>query len=499
MTETPAKNVEQSVLIRNCLISAAAWTIICVLASTWNVMEIMDKSLGLAEKEARTIIDKDQALRYWATDHNGVYVPVTEETPPNPYLSHLPERDIVTPSGRQLTLLDPASFLRQVSERFSTLYKGQGHITSLKLINPQNAPDDWEKAMLREFEAGKQEARIFTKIDGEEYFRLMIPLPANQGCLQCHAQQGFKEGDVRGGLSVTVPLAPYRNMERQSLRHLQYTHLFFWAAGLLIICLSFYRSLKRLIFRQDSENLLREQSEKIELFAYSVAHDLKNPVIAIHGLARILNKRHLEGMTEKGRQYIVQIEESARQVSALVDQINAFISSKEQPIYKETLNLLDICHTVRAESSQRLNARNIAWFEPEEPVIFEADKMVILRILRNLVDNALKYGGPGLSKITISHGESTHFHTIMVANDGKAISKEDCRNIFLKFKRNCIDHKVEGTGLGLAIVKELVSLHGGRIWASSDGKQGVSFAFSIAKKTDDEAGRKSRFAPRQSP
>lgn len=461
-------------------------------------MEIGDKSLELAEKEARTIIDKDLALRYWATDHNGVYVPVTEDTPPNPYLSHLPERDIVTPSGRVLTMLDPATFLRQVSERFSTLYKGQGHITSLKVFNPKNAPDDWERAMLLEFETGKREANRIAEIDGEEFFRLMKPLPAKEGCLKCHTQQDYKEGDVRGGLSVSVPLAPYRNMEQRSLRHLQYTHLFFWAAGLLIICLSFYRSLKRLIVRQASENLLREQSEKIELFAYSVAHDLKNPVIAIHGLAKILTKKHRENLTEKGQQYCTQIEESARQVCALVDQINAFISSKEQPLYKEPLNLLDICHTVQAENSQRLNERNIVWSEPVEPVIIEADRMVILRILRNLVDNALKYGGQGLSKITISHGESTRFHTILVANDGKAIAKDDCRNIFLKFKRNCIDHKVEGTGLGLAIVKELVNLHGGQIWVTSDGKQGVSFAFTIAKKTATGAARKGRFPLRPS-
>jgi len=237
-----------------------------------------------------------------------------------------------------------------------------------------------------------------------------------------------------------------------------------------------------LILRIAAENLLREQSEKIQLFAYSVAHDLKNPIIAIHALARIMNKRHTDGLDQKSREYCAQIEKSAEQVSTLVDQINAFISSKEQPLNKEPVNLLEICQIVKAENEQRLKERQIHWHEPPEAKTLEVDRLIIVRILRNLVDNALKYGGENLSKITINHEESRLFHTIRVANDGSPIAPEDCRNIFQKFNRNCPDNKVEGAGLGLAIVRELVSLHGGQVWGESDGIQGVTFSFTIAKR-----------------
>lgn len=300
------------------------------------------------------------------------------------------------------------------------------------------------------------------------------------------------EENPTANINPSPHLAPYQELEARSLHILYSTHLFFWGTGLFIISLSFYRNKKRLILRIAAEDLLREQSEKIQLFAYSVAHDLKNPVIAIHALARILNKRHLDGLDLKSREYCAQIEKSAEQVSALVDQINAFISSKEQPLKKEPVNLLEICQTVKAENEQRLKERRIQWLEPPEAKTLEVDRLVIVRILRNLVDNALKYGGETLSKITVSHEESRQFHTIRVANDGNPLAPEDCRNIFQRYKRNCPDSKVEGTGLGLAIVRELTSLHGGQVWGESDGIKGVTFSFTIAKKPFGTKVRSSR-------
>ncbi|MBU1566265.1 MAG: DUF3365 domain-containing protein [Proteobacteria bacterium] len=485
MTETSSKDSQKATLIRNCIFYTVSWTLICLFATYWNVAEIKDKSLDLAQKEARTILDKDQALRYWATDHKGVYVPATEATPPNPYLSHIPERDLLTPSGLHLTLMNPSYMLRQVMDRYGTLYNNKGHITSLNTLNPINKPDQWETSALQAFETGKLETSAYTELDGQEYFRLMKPMFTKPGCLGCHAQQGYKEGDVRGGVSVSIPLAPYRKMETDSLRSLYSTHLFFWATGLFIISLSFYRSIKRLAQRLAGEKLLQEQSEKIQLFAYSVAHDLKNPVIAIHALARVMNKRHLDGLDLKSRQYCEQIEKSAEQVSALVDQINAFISSKEQPLQKAPLDFLEICQTVRAENDHRLRERIIIWSEPLQVGVLEADRLVILRIIRNLVDNALKYGGETLSRITITYEESASLHTIRVINDGRPIAPEDCQNIFQRYKRHCSDSAVEGTGLGLAIVRELVDLHGGQVWVESDGRQGVTFSFTITKNLVD--------------
>ena len=109
----------------------AAWTLlVAVLAwSSWvrHESQIRDR----ARVEARTHITKDQAIRFWATSHGGVYVPTDDRTPPNPHLAHVPERDITTPSGKALTLMNPAYILRQVTQDYSDVYGVKGHITSL--------------------------------------------------------------------------------------------------------------------------------------------------------------------------------------------------------------------------------------------------------------------------------------------------------------------------------------------------------------------------------
>ncbi len=110
---------------------------------------------------AETSHHKDVVYRLWAARHGGVYAPVTEESPPNPSLSHIPERDIATPSGKKLTLINPAYMTRQVHELDFTTYGVRSHITSLKPIRKENAPDEWEKKALLTFEKGKREFHSF--------------------------------------------------------------------------------------------------------------------------------------------------------------------------------------------------------------------------------------------------------------------------------------------------------------------------------------------------
>jgi len=102
-------------------------------------------------------------------------VPISEKTIPNPYLDE-PNRDITGPSGTRLTLMNHAYMTRQVHELAKEAYNVHGHITSLKPIRPENAPDPWEARALGAFEAGKEEVSSVEEIEGESYMRLMRPL-----------------------------------------------------------------------------------------------------------------------------------------------------------------------------------------------------------------------------------------------------------------------------------------------------------------------------------
>jgi signal transduction histidine kinase len=111
----------------------------------------------------------------------------------------------------------------------------------------------------------------------------------------------------------------------------------------------------------------------------------------------------------------------------------------------------------------------------------KADRLSILRVLRNLVDNALKYGGDDLSEIGLEYRGSDEVHIISVSNDGVSIKQEDFERIFGPFQRHETARGTEGTGLGLAIVKALAERHGGKVWVESRREKGTSFYVSISR------------------
>ena len=237
------------------------WTLAIVASVVWNGRLLYSAMLEGATQDARNSFNKDLLYRRWATAHGGVYVPVTDLTPPNPYLTDVFERDIVTPSGRRLTLLNPAYMMRQVYE-LGTQYESRAHITSLKPIRSENAPDAWEVAALRAFAKGKTEVLSIESFYGEQQLRFMKPMVAEAGCLKCHASQGYKVGDVRGGISVAVPLAKYFAVARSRLWPIAGVHAGLWAVGVLGI-LGASRQIRQRIEKQlQTEQTLRESEQR---------------------------------------------------------------------------------------------------------------------------------------------------------------------------------------------------------------------------------------------
>jgi PAS domain S-box-containing protein len=184
------------------------WTLVAAMSLGWNMLQDREEALRVARQIALTNYERDVLYRRWAAHHGGVYVPVDSDTPPTPYLAQLPERDIVTPSGRRLTLVNPAYMTRQIYELAQKSGLPQGHLTSLKPLRPENAPDPWEKKALEAFEHGKYEVSEVVTLDGQPSMRLMRPFRIDPSCLTCHEEQGYKVGDIRGGISVSVPMDP---------------------------------------------------------------------------------------------------------------------------------------------------------------------------------------------------------------------------------------------------------------------------------------------------
>lgn len=233
--------------------------------------------------------------------------------------------------------------------------------------------------------------------------------------------------------------------------------------------------------RRQYETALEKSSERIKLFAYSVAHDLKSPSIAIHGLAQLLNRRSKDILPEKELKFCEQIMKSSEQIAALVDKINIYTSTQEAPLKLEQVKLTDIIRMIGEEFGQRLNDRQIKWSNPAYLPTIKADKIALLRVLRNLVENALKYGGNELHEIVINYRKSPDFHILSVSNDGTRIANEDCKNIFQLSGRTTTSSRTGGTGLGLAIVKEIAEQHKGKVWAETGSDKGVIISVALAK------------------
>jgi len=233
--------------------------------------------------------------------------------------------------------------------------------------------------------------------------------------------------------------------------------------------------------RKLMEEALKKSSEKIKLFAYSVSHDLKSPAIALYGLTKLLHKQYLDILDEKGKTYCEQIMKASEQIAALVEKINEYIVTRELSPTIENVKLKETLQMVKEDFSSQLNIRQIRWDEPENLPEIKVDRISLLRVFRNFIDNSLKYGGDDLTEIKIGYKESDEFHIFSVKDDGVGIKREASEKIFGLFKRYETSKGIEGAGLGLAIVKEIVEQHGGKVWMESGWKKGVTFFFSISK------------------
>ena len=224
------------------------WSAINGISIWWNIEIEKNVTTNIVTNIARASFNKDQAYRQWATSHGGVYVEPTEKTPPSPWMAHIEDRDITTTDGKNLTLMNPAYMLREMMQDYSELYGIKGRIVGKVYLNENNRADEWESRAIDSFEEGMKEIMEFTKEDGIEYLRLMKPMIMNQKCQKCHGHLGFPNGSVRGGVSVSVPLAEYRENEEKSILHIIFTYLSIWAIGvvaLVVITINIITHLKR--------------------------------------------------------------------------------------------------------------------------------------------------------------------------------------------------------------------------------------------------------------
>ena len=365
------------------------------ISLAWNIIQVRDRTLDGALIQARVAYEKDIVFRRWNNQYGGVYVDAAV-TPPNPYLADIPERDIRTPSGKTLTLVNPAYMTRQVYELEASVSGLHGHITSLEPMRPQNAPDPWERTALEAFKRGVDEVSAVQPMDGKEYMRLMRPLITEENCLSCHHERGYVLGKPWGGISVSVPMKELRAIEWKSIRTVILAHLLLWFIGIGGVTIggrSLLASERGLRLAEEQARAaaarLQESNRLKDLFIDIVRHDLLNPASVVRYYTSFLEEKETDPVK---MDCLHKIEGVNNRLMDLIRNASKYSRLEEMDhVDCQALDLNTLLLDALAVHEHRLKEAGIAVnYLPRNEYPITANPMVE-DVFANIVANAIKY------------------------------------------------------------------------------------------------------------
>ena len=467
-----------------------AWFIIICSSLIWNIYLIKENNQKLVLNKSKSFFEQIVITRLWNSNHNGVYVPITPKVQPNEYLEDS-LRDITTTDGMELTKVNPAYMTRQISELINKDYEVQFHMTSLKPLRPKNKADEWETKALESFEKGIKEKLELTSENSVENYRYMAPLHTKKSCLNCHAEQGYEIGDIRGGISISFPADFYISMVNKSVFSTIFFHILIFISGFVGV-LIFNKRLTSAYDKIERKNAeLTESNATKDKFFSIIAHDLKNPFNSIVGFSNILIERTKEkdySELEKISNIILYSTERAMDLlnNLLVWGQTQTCGINYKPEYFDIAPLLT--ETIQLLNSVAEHKSIIIVNKVFKDRKVYADRELINAIIRNLLSNALKFTHKG-GKITISISESIkHMLIVNISDEGVGIPPERIEKIFNVAENQSTPgtQNETGTGLGLILCKEFIELNKGEIWVESTIGKGSTFSFSIPTKPISE-------------
>jgi len=236
-----------------------------VVSLVWNLYLQRQETREVAVNVARAYLLSDNRYRRWNALHGGVYVAAEGELQyTQPF--DIEEPEIITPSGRRLILADHAYMMDQVYELSGPDENIHGELKSLDPISKRGVANDWERTALQALEKGSQEVGEVREINNEQVIFLMRPFVIEKPCLKCHERGGYKVGDIRGGITVRIPLEQFGLANQQQLAMLRWGHFLWWLLGLLGITVSFLGMRSRIYERERAEaalEKLRREQEQI--------------------------------------------------------------------------------------------------------------------------------------------------------------------------------------------------------------------------------------------
>ncbi|MFH1416636.1 MAG: ATP-binding protein [Elusimicrobiota bacterium] len=227
--------------------------------------------------------------------------------------------------------------------------------------------------------------------------------------------------------------------------------------------------------------LQKEIEEIKERFLQSITHDLKNPLAAIIGMSDLLKRMRGEEIKEKEEKYFEVLKQEAERLMGMINDILSLakLEAGKMEIVRTKFDVSQVITEIKyAFTAQAENSGiKIETVLQEQPMVINADKNLIKRVVINLLGNSLKYTSRG-GAVTMKVEKEVSGVSIYIIDNGEGMPRDMCEKIFDRFQQIRGQSK-GGTGIGLNVSKEIIEAHGGKIWAESELGKGSVFIFTL--------------------
>lgn len=232
---------------------------------------------------------------------------------------------------------------------------------------------------------------------------------------------------------------------------------------------------------RNTNNTLQNLNHELEAFSYSVSHDLKAPLRAIHGFTTILKEEYYQSLDQEGKTLADDILAETDHIAEIIDALLQLSRTGRKNLNFVEFDLAPLARSIFIEQEKQYNLPQARLEIHELPPVF-ADYSLIKQLMANLLSNALKYSANEpypLVEIGVSTDEKIKDIIFYVKDNGVGFDEESAGKMFDAFRRLHSKKEFEGTGIGLAIAKRIVTRHGGKIWAKSQPGNGAILFFTL--------------------
>lgn len=498
------------------------WAVVLILTLSYGVLLIYTSHLqnrlvlGQAEQQARMLYRQVLLTRQWVADHKGLFLLQSDTAPANGYL---PEPVLTTTGGQVLVKRNPAMVTRELSQYAAESGMGWFRVTSLRPINPGNNADAFEEQSLHRFAQGEQEQVQIEQRPRGRVLRYAAPLITETSCLGCHSEHGYQPGDIRGALSITIPIAWAEEAIGHNNRVILLLGALSVAVAALVVLLLFNRLVAKPLGQltqamaaiperpleqlplprakdeigqlgeafvslcqrlSTSQQALASASEKgfraeklaaLGQLTAGIAHEINNPLAGMLNCVKSMQQD--PDNQDVHKRYLPLLHKGLKRIEATMRQLLNYGRVAPLRIHQVEIDTIILdCLELLGHRLRNIVVNLDLRFNDLCCMDSEAIKQIVMNITLNATQ-AMTDGG----ELNIASRAENGSVILSVADTGTGIPPELLDRIFNPFFTT--KDVGEGTGLGLAVTLALIQRLDGQIEVDSTPGQGTTFVVTL--------------------